>query len=1123
MHMPLSTESECVDALHATAPLGGSSEAFLDAICRTGRTMFDVPTCLIYLNGQHEPCGEGEYGSISGTGSLRTPLCGHAILSDEIMVVEDATRDARFSADPQVLAELGIRFYAGVPLFPRPGVCVGVLCLFDTATRTLSERQRGQLRDLARIAAAHLDLTNATAVGEAGSGERMHASRALPESEATYRLLVEGVRDYGIYMLDPAGTVMNWNDGAQRIKGYAAEEIVGAHFSCFFTEEERERGAPQGALETARRLGVFKDEGWRVRKDGKRFWASVVLHPIRDEAGGLLGFTKITRDATRKRAAEEALQASETRYRLLAENTSDVIIQSDLDTTRRYVSPAAMNVLGFTPEEMIALRPMDCVHPDDADAYEAVLDNLTSERVERTASQQRYRRKDGSWIWTEISFTLIRHAVEGHATGYVAALRDIDARKRAELAAAESEARYREVVETAHNAILAQLAEGVIVTDAMGRITLVNEAAAAIHGVARLDVEPDDYSASYHLHTESGEPYAAHDLPLARAVRGETVRDVRWRVRRPDGVEVLAIGSARPLIGRDGHPIGAVLTMRDDTARDAAERSLRASEAALRELNATLSDRVAAQTRDAEAARLEAERASAAKTEFLATMSHEIRTPLNAIIGFTDLMVSSGRLQPDLHRQAELVRTSGGALLTVVNDILDFSKVEAGAIELDRQDFGPYALIDSCLNIVRGSAERKGLAIRAEIDPMVPRSVFGDEARLRQVLLNLLNNAVKFTHRGSVTLAVKHLGTDPSGERLRFGIVDTGIGIAKGKQDRLFRRFSQVDGSIARDFGGTGLGLAICKQLIDLMDGEVGVISDEGAGATFWFSLALPLGAVGRPPTLVRTAPEPHRTGRILVAEDNAINQELARAVLEAAGFVVEVVPDGRAAVRAVERMPFDLVLMDVQMSGMDGLTATRLIRALGPPAATMPIIAMTGNVLSEQVRMYRKAGMDDHVGKPFNTAALFQVLDRWLSRGTDAKASRRTEATNDPGFLDRTAFDEVMDLIGTARAVGILDALSEELNTLFRSDGVTLTERDLIRFQAHSCVSSAGTLGFLVLSSACHALECCNEQRIAQEGLGAFQRLLKEAQELARRVARHAMELAATWEASAPLVRRSA
>jgi len=1085
--------------------------------------MFDVPTCLISLDARHERSGEAEYGSVSGTWSLRTPLCGHAILSDEIMVVEDAIRDARFSADPQVLAEPGIRFYAGAPVFLRPGVCAGVLCLVDTATRTFPERQREQLRDLARIVAAHLDLTNATAVGEAGSGERMHSGRALPGSEATYRLLVEGVRDYGIYMLDPAGTVMNWNDGAQRIKGYAAEEIVGAHFSCFFTEEERERGAPQGALDTARHQGVFKDEGWRVRKNGQRFWASVVLHPIRDEAGGLLGFTKITRDATRKRAAEEALQASEARYRLLAENTSDVIIRCDLDTTRRYVSPAAVRVLGFMPEEMLGVRPIDCVHPDDAEAYRAVLDGLTAARTERAVSQQRYRRKDGTWLWTEVSFTLIRHPVDGRATGYVAALRDIDARKRAELAAAESEARYREVVETAHNAILAQLAEGVIVTDATGRITLVNEAAAAIHGVARLDVVPDHYSESYHLYTESGEPYAAHDLPLARAVRGETVRDARWRVRRPDGVEVLAIGSARPLVGRDGRSVGAVLTMRDDTARDAAERSLRDSEAALRELNATLSDRVAARTRDAEAARLEAERASAAKTEFLASMSHEIRTPLNAIIGFTDLMVGSGRLQPDLQRQAELVRTSGAALLTVVNDILDFSKVEAGAIELDRQDFAPYALIDSCLNIVRGSAEGKGLAIRAEIDPAVPRHVFGDEARLRQVLLNLLNNAIKFTHRGGVTLTVKHVGTGPTGERLHFGVVDTGIGIAKGKQDRLFKRFSQVEGSIERDFGGTGLGLAICKQLIDLMGGEIGLLSAEGAGATFWFSLMLPPGAAGRPPTLARPAPEPHRIGRILVAEDNPINQELARAVLEAGGYAVEVVPDGRAAVRALERMPFDLVLMDVQMSGMDGLAATRLIRSLDAPAATMPIIAMTANVLPEQVRMFREAGMDDHVGKPFKRADLYRMIDHWLSRKPDANASWRTEAANDPGFLDRTAFDEVTALIGAARAKGILEALAEELGSLFLGEGTTLAERDLIRFQAHSCVSSAGTLGFLALSSACHALECCNEQRIAQEGLGTFQRSLKEAQVLARRVARHAMKFAASRDVTAAKVRRYA
>lgn len=431
-----------------------------------------------------------------------------------------------------------------------------------------------------------------------------------------------------------------------------------------------------------------------------------------------------------------------------------------------------------------------------------------------------------------------------------------------------TEAKTREIT-IQQAAILGQLAEGVIVTDEGGRITLVNEAAATLHGVARLDVEPDAYSETYHLYTEEGAPYIPQDLPLARAVRGETVRDARWRVRRPDGSEILAVGTAQPLRGVDGRRIGALLTMRDETAREAAEH-------ALRDLNATLAQRVTERTLEAEASRAHAEAANRAKSDFLAAMSHEIRTPLNAIIGFTDLMVRSGRLAPDLQHQAQLVQMSGNALLTVVNDILDFSKVEAGAIELLHEPFDPRRLIDNCVAIVRSDAVVKGLSFTTIVDPGLPRELLGDPARLRQIVLNLLNNAVKFTHAGSVILTVGPDTTGPAGERLRFSVTDTGIGIHAGKQSRLFERFSQVDNSIQRDFGGTGLGLAICRRLVMLMGGEIGVVSDTGQGSTFWFTATLPQAqAPERLADAAIRAPA-GRSGYLLLVEDMPINQELS-------------------------------------------------------------------------------------------------------------------------------------------------------------------------------------------------------------------------------------------------------
>ena len=1176
-------EPERLAALRALKLVGTAPEGHFDAVCRTAQTFFSVPICLVSLVEEHEQWFKAKCGLNVDSTPRAVSFCTHAILSDAVFVVQDATGDPHFAQNPLVTGVPHIRFYAGAPLVLQPGIRIGTLCIIDTAPRTFSAEQRRQLQDLAQIVVAHLRLheTSQASADLASQRERaeialdhmrqglvmlsadqrvmlfnarapellnlsetvlyqgasfaairtfqrsrgdfalversiiervaggdlqqlpssyewprpdgttleVHGSclpdgkfvytftdvtarkltdAALQASEANYRLLVEGVSDHAIYMLDPLGRVKNWNSGAERIKGYTASEIIGQHFSCFYMEQDREQRVPEGALRTAEHLGAFKDEGWRVRKDGVRFWANVLIQPIRAGDGSLLGFTKITRDATQQRLSERALRASEARYRLLAENTSDIIIRCDLDTTRRYVSPAVFSVLGYKPEELIGTRPLDFVHPDDVEAYRHVLDDLSEQRIERAVSQQRYQHKNGTWVWTEVSFALTHDPADGRVTGYVASLRDISARKAAEQAAAESEARYRDAKDTAHNAILAQLAEGVIVTDAAGRLTLVNDAAAMIHGVSQVDIQPEDYSATYHLYTEDRLPYPTQALPLARAVRGETVEDARWRVKRPDGTEILAIGTARPLIGGGGQQVGAVLTLRDDTAREAAERALRESEAALRELNATLSERVAARTRDAEAARLEAERASAAKTQFLATMSHEIRTPLNGVLGFTDLLLDEPGLHPTLRLHGERIQAAGSALLTVVNDILDFSKVEAGQIELSNKPFRLDRLIDEATAIVRTAAEQKGLFLRVENAPR-PMQLIGDAARLRQVLLNLLNNAVKFTRDGGVTLQVDIAaeGHDQR-NRLRIAVRDTGIGIPEDKQHRLFQRFSQADASVQREFGGTGLGLAISKRLIELIGGTIGVESLQDQGSTFWFEVSLPE-VLQATTTLPETTGLSNRVKRhILLVEDIPLNQELASAVLKRSGHTVDLVSSGFEAINAVRTKIYDLVLMDIQMPGMDGITATQLIRALPHPAASVPIIAMTANVLPHQVEEFRAAGIQGHIGKPFKRDALLAEIERCTSPAGEAPVPSGSS-------LDRQIFDEVVELLGRQAVNRLLAGLASELETRFGKQGSVPDRLSLAR-DAHAMVSASGSLGFMEFADLCHQVEAaCN------------------------------------------------
>ena len=384
----------------------------------------------------------------------------------------------------------------------------------------------------------------------------------------------------------------------------------------------------------------------------------------------------------------------------------------------------------------------------------------------------------------------------------------------------------------------------------------------------------------------------------------------------------------------------------------------------------------------------EARAGSRAKEEFLATMSHEIRTPMNGVIGFAEMLLETP-LTAEQRRYASQVRDAGRSLLTVINDVLDLSKLEAGRLDLVSVPFRLDDLADRCVAIVRLAAEQKGLELQTSISATARGFVMGDPDRLRQILLNLLSNAVKFTDRGSVRLTVKAIEDDgsktggkPGGGRIcTFTVTDTGIGIAPERQRDLFQRFTQLE----RGRGGTGLGLAICRRLVELMGGEIGMESQPGGGSTFWFSLPLlPAGsaAVQRDGAPLAGS-EPGSAGaRILLAEDLAMNRDLAVTMLTKAGHHVDAVEDGAAAVAAVQEQTYDLVLMDVQMPVMDGLEATRRIRGLPGPVGRIPILALSAGVLQVEVERCLQAGMNAHLAKPLEKTKLLAAIGRWVCVG---------------------------------------------------------------------------------------------------------------------------------------------
>jgi PAS domain S-box-containing protein len=794
---------------------------------------------------------------------------------------------------------------------------------------------------------------------------RVEASRA--RQAFRYKELLRTSTD-GIHIVDQDGNLREASDSFYRMLGHEPDSAGAMHVRDWDVGLDNQdiKAAIQERIDHA----AIYETLYRTR-DGRLIDVETSVHGIEMDGEKLLYCS--ARDITERIASKRLLARAEQYAELIINSVGEGLCHIDLDGAITFINPVGAELLGYRPEEVIGQASHPLFHHTRADGSPYPESECRVREASRCMHTQRvsdevFWRKDGSSF--PVHFVAAPIVEAGHSVGVVLTFRDVSEELRTQKILVENEVKMRKAQEIA--------GFGSYMTDLSTGIWESTPQLDAIFGIDE-HFHHDIPNWNQLILPEYRQAALDHYLLVAR--EGREFRMDYQIARLSDGVHRWVAANGELEYDAQGNPARLIGTIQDITERIEAQTQLS-------QLNASLETRVAQRTSELAMALDNAEQAKRSRGEFLAKMSHEIRTPMNAVLGMTYLALKSN---PDPRQRSylEKIQLSGEHLLGIINDILDFSKIDAGKLKIETENFDLDRVIENIQHLTEGKAQDKGLALRLDIDPAIPRKLKGDALRLGQILINYTNNAIKFTENGSVTLRARALvpGGNENGLTLRFEVQDSGIGMTEEQQSRLFRSFEQADNSTTRRFGGTGLGLAISRELTILMGGEIGVSSAPGAGSIFWFTVPLQLADDMAPARLAEPGEIPSHHAdplamlhgaRILLVDDNELNQEVAQGILEEVGMTVRIAANGVEALECLAKEHFDCVLMDIQMPLMDGLEATRIIRA-DPALAGICIIAMTANARGEDRDECLTAGMNDFVTKPFDPMRLYTKLANCL------------------------------------------------------------------------------------------------------------------------------------------------